>query len=50
MDYNFRIVGSNVEDTMGPLVRGLEELGVICFISHILFLSCARILICVSFL
>ena len=50
VDYDFGIVVSDVEDATGPLVRGSEELGVICFVSHILFWSCAGILICVSFL
>ena len=42
MNYDFGIVGSDIEDVMGPHVRGLEELGVIFFISHILFWSCTR--------
>ena len=38
MDYDFGIIGSDIEDAMGPPVRGSKELRVISFISHILFL------------
>ena len=43
MDYDLGIVGSDVEVVMGPSVRCSEELGVVCFVSHILFWSCTGI-------
>ena len=46
--YDFGIVGMDIDDVTSPLVSGSEELDVVCFISHILFGSCTRILICVS--
>ena len=47
MEYDFGFASSDVEDVTGPSMRGFE--GLHCyFVSYILFWSCTRILICVS--